>query len=354
MNPSATAKNNSARPFSPTGELFRFVLVFFAAFQVSAAPVVVHLQNGDRISGDLVSETTDRVVLKSTFAGEITLPKSEITSRETLDAPKAPAPPPPVAKPVAPTNAAPNIASAKASPTNAPALVAPPLWGTGWVRPFLTNWHGNVGLGMNLGFGATDRQSFFVNANAVHNWERFVNNVSYNAAYGFVNQVEAANRMDGTVKTDLFVGPKKKVYTYNQFLGGYDEIRQIEMRFEEGVGMGYRVYDRSHMVLNLEAGGQYQRFNYSTQPDRSIWSARLGENLVWKPSDKLQVTQRMQFLPNISDPSEYHARFELIASYPLFRKITISLNVTDEYESKPVHDIDKNDLQITTNINIVF
>ncbi len=354
MNPSATAKNNSARSFTPTGALFRLLLVFCLAVPVSAAPIVVHLRNGDRISGELASETADRLVLKSAFAGEISLPKSEITSRESADAPKAAVVPPPVAKAPAPTNALPATLASKAIPTNPPALVAPPLWGTAWVRPFLTNWHGNVGLGMNVGFGATDRQSFFVNANAVHNWERFVNNVSYNAAYGFVNQVEAANRMDGTVKTDLFVGPKKKVYTYNQFLGGYDEIRQIGMRLEEGVGMGYRIFDRSHLVLNLEAGGQYQRFNYTTQPDRSIWSARLGENLVWKPSDKLQVTQRMQFLPNISDPSEYHARFELIASYPLFRKITVSMNVTDEYESKPVHDIDRNDLQITTNINIVF
>ncbi len=326
-----------------------------AACHAFAAPVVVvHLRNGDRITGELVRETDELLVLKSVFAGKIPIQKPEILRRESV----APAVPKPVRTAAAP---APSPAPTPApgggplAKTNAPALVAVPGFLDGaWLRPFATNWHGNVGLGMNLGFGTTDRQTFFANANAIHTWQRVINNISYSAAYGFVNQIEAANRMDGVLKTDVYVGPQRRLYAYNQVLGGYDEIRLIRMRWEEGVGMGYRVYDHNHLAISGELGGQYQRFAYTSQSDRSIWSARIGETLVWKPSDKFAITQRMHFLPNVTDLSDYRARFELIASYPLFKKITVSFNVTDEYESRPANHVDSNDLQITTNVNIVF
>jgi hypothetical protein len=207
---------------------------------------------------------------------------------------------------------------------------------------------------MNLGFGTTDRQTFFANANAVHTWDRVVNNLSYNAAYGLVNEVEAANRMDGVIKTDVFFGAKRKLYAYNQVLGGYDTVRQIDQRVENGVGLGYRVFERKLLAVNAELGGQYQRFSYSQQADRSIWSVRFGQNLTWRPTDRLTVTERLQFLPSVTDLQDYHARFELIAAYPLFKRITISLNVINEYESLPARSVDNNDLQITTNVNVVF
>jgi hypothetical protein len=351
----ATKHKSPDRVGFPARFAARLLGVLLVASQTFAAPVVLFLRNGDRISGEWVRETEDRLVLKSPFAGELSIRKSDISRREPAASTNGVSTPAPSSASL-PKAAATTPPTAVSPPkTNAPVLVAPKGFRElDWVRAFLTNWHGNVGLGMNLGFGTTDRQTFFVNANAVHTWQRVVNNISYNAAYGFVNQVEAANRMDGVFKTDVFVGPRKKLYTYNQMLGGYDEVRQIRLRWEEGVGMGYKVYDRNQLAISGEVGGQYQKFSYSNEPDRSIWSARFGETLAWKPTDKFQITQRMHFMPNVSDLSDYHARFELIASYPLFKKLTVSLNLADEYESRPAHGVDNNDLQITTNINVVF
>ena len=224
----------------------------------------------------------------------------------------------------------------------------------GWLAPFTTNWHGNVGLGMNLGFGTTDRQTFFATANATHSWRRVVNAVNLNAAYGLVDQVEAANRLEGMVKTDVFLDRKRHLYAYNLALGGYDSIRLIDRRLEEGVGLGYRIYERPRLVVNLEGGAQFQHFNYAQQPDRSLWSARISENLNWKPSDKMTLTQKLQFMPNVTDPSDFRVRFDLIVSYPLFRRITVSLNAVNEYESIAPRGVDHNDLQITTNVNLTF
>lgn len=218
----------------------------------------------------------------------------------------------------------------------------------------MTNWHGNVGLGMNLGYGTTERQTFFAAANLNHNWRRVVNHVNLNAAYGLVDNVEAANRIDGTLKSEVYLGTARHTYLYNLALGGYDSIRLINRRLEEGAGLGYRIYERPRLVVSLEGGAQFQYFDYAVQSDRTLWSARISENLVWKPSDRLNITQKLQFMPNVADPTDYRVRFDLIVSHPLFRRLTVSLNAVNEYESVAPRGVDHNDLQVTTNINLTF
>ena len=343
----------------------------------TAPPVVLHLRNGDRLTGEILKETRKGLVLRSTAAGKITVPLDLIERREipgsATAATAAIASPsstnlPPVAPPATPGTApavvkgaspAPsglNPASGVASPTNR--FENPSLWSgrwlPGWLTPFTTNWHGNVGLGMNLGFGTTERQMFFATANANHAWQRIINAASYNAAYGLVNEIEAANRMEGMLKTEVFVDRSRKLYAYNLALVGYDDVRLIDRRLEEGVGMGYRVYQRPRLIVNMELGGQYQSFSYARQDNRQIWSARISENLNWKPSDKLTLTQKLQFMPNVADLSDYRVRMDLIASFPVFKRITLSLNAANEYESLPPRGVDNNDLQITTNVNITF
>jgi len=352
----------SRRLLQPSSLTYVAVAVLLAVSMAAAAPpptppVVLHLRNGDRITGEILREDTKGLVIRSPIAGKLTVARDAILRREvpgTTDSPSAavrPDPTPKAATPVPlPTVASPASTNA---PTQILSLSGTP-WLPSWIAPFITNWHGNVGLGMNLGFGTTERQTFFVTANATHAWQRIANSVNYNAAYGLVNDVEAANRMEGMLKTDVFVDRRHRLYVYNLMLGGYDAIRLINRRLEEGVGVGYRIYERPRLIVNVELGGQYQRFDYSQQGDRSIWSARISESLIWKPSDKLALTQKIQYMPNVSDLSDYRVRFDLIASYPLFKRITMSLNAVNEYESLPPRGVDNNDLQITTNVNITF
>ncbi len=333
---------------------------------LSAPPTTIQLRNGDRLTGEIVREDSRRLILRSPITGKITIPLDQIERRLTLQATNtvpatavSPPAPEPAGSPAAPSPA-PSTAAVPPPPTP-PLTNNPPVkpsgigsWIPSWISHMTTNWHGNVGLGMNLGFGTTERQTFFVNANALHKWDRMVNTINYSAAYGFVDNTQSANRMDGTIKTDVFVDRTRHFYLYNLGLGGYDYIRLINMRLEEGLGVGYKVYDRNRMVINVEVGGQVQYFDYVRQADRTLWSARVSENLTWKPSDKFTLTQRLQYMPNISEPTDYRIRLDLVASYPLYKRLTVSLNAVNEYESRPARTTDNNDLQITTNINVSF
>jgi hypothetical protein len=63
---------------------------------------------------------------------------------------------------------------------------------------------------MDVGFGTSDRRTFYLNGNASHSWDRVRNTVDYHVAYGTVNAVQSANRMDGSAKTETDLGKKRR------------------------------------------------------------------------------------------------------------------------------------------------
>jgi len=346
--------------------LLAFVLALGPA--TLAAPVVITLRNGDRITGEIKSENADRVVLKSAVAGTLKIPKAEISRRELLNPPAplgatiAPAGQPvpaPASQPAPPAVASvPDPASKPPlSLTNAPSRTLGSTvraWLPEWMVPYTTNWHGSVQLGMDLGFGTADRQTFYGNAFANHAYNRLRNTAEYRVAYGTLNGRESANRMNGRIKTDYDFGTKRRTYAYHTGGVGYDEIRRVELEFDEGAGLGYKVIQRPKFNLNAELGGQYQNINFLTAQDRSYLSIRVTENLSWQVSPKLQVTQRLTFLPNVEEFSDYRVRFELNASYPLFKRMTIAFNVIEMFDSAPPAGVDKNDLTVQSTIGLNF
>ncbi len=328
-----------------------------------AETVIITLKNGDRLTGELKSENADRLVLKSPLAGTVKLPKSEIAKREPLK-PALAAEPSPVARPPKP-----------AAPAPAPAVVAAPApsratnltaidainpvklvrsWLPSWLVPYTTNWHGSIQFGTDLGFGTTDRQTFYGNAYANHAYNRIRNTVEYHLAYGTLNGIESANRMNTRGKTDFDFGTKRRVYVYNTGGIGYDDVRRVDLEFDEGAGFGYKLVERPRFTLRGELGGQYQNINYTSAVDKSYLSIRVAENLSWKVSDKLTVNQGLTFLPNVSEFSDYRVRFELSANYPLFKRVTVSLNVIDLYDSDPPPGVAANDLTVQSTLGISF
>ena len=55
--------------------------LFGAGVHVSAQSVVLHLQNGDRIAGVLLSQTTNSLVLSNAWASELKIPRAAVVSR---------------------------------------------------------------------------------------------------------------------------------------------------------------------------------------------------------------------------------------------------------------------------------
>ncbi len=113
----------------------------FLCLPARAVNVVVKLKNGDQLSGRLIAQETNQVIIATTWAETIVLPLSVIGGLRTAEGDVLYAPPPPAPPP------APALAAAKPMPM-------PPA-------ARMKNLTTTANLGMDLLLGAKDRQIYY-------------------------------------------------------------------------------------------------------------------------------------------------------------------------------------------------
>ncbi|MBI4661023.1 MAG: DUF481 domain-containing protein [Verrucomicrobia bacterium] len=341
------------------------------AFSSVGQEVVLHLQNGDRVSGTLVSASTNAVILATVYAGRITIPAGQIQRSENLPL-KGAAQPVALPKPsTSQTSPSASSNSQKVPPPisaqPAPKMVAsPPLTASATnstnkkpsdFRKFLAAWNGEAEVGLNLAFSSKDRQTYAGRFRASHlhsmpNQRSLKNDLDYLVSYGRTDGVLSDNRMDGSWKLEYDLG--KRFLVYNAVGAGYDEIRRIDLRYDVGPGLGYKWVTRTNLVFSTELGGNYQEQFFSNDGSKRRYSLRLAEESWWQIASKLRLDEKIEFFPEIDHFGDYRIRLESNLSYLLPNNLTLKLTVIDLYETDPAKDVSRNDLQIRSSIGIRF
>ena len=293
----------------------------------AAQEVILHLRNGDRITGFIASETTNHVVLTNSWTTGIIVPLSAILKRE------------PVVRPVTNTAA---LATATAPSTTTTNIIkkAPMIWA------------GEVQLGVDLGYSEKNRQLYTGRTKISMTYHRMRNIFDYNFSYGRTDGILSANRMDGSIKTDYDL--TRRVYVYNLAGAGYDEIRKINFRYEVGPGVGYHVVKRTNFLFNTEAGINYQAKYLADDTKNEQFFYRLAEDATWKINPRLTLDEKFEYFPEVGDFGQYRLRFESNLRYALMTRVFLTLTVLDQYESDPASGIGPNDLQIRSTLGMKF
>jgi len=342
-------------PKRRTPRIILGLAVALAAFVIVVAArgqnVILHLRNGDRIAGTILSENTNQVTLSNAWSSALSVPLAQIESRE-IPAPQ--------------TNAAPAtaVSAAKPAPTNAVAAVvklpaapaAPPKTNTSWFKQHIK---GDASVGSDLLFGSADRQIYFGRSSLTYSQpyksdpkEFFRDILTYNAEYGKTAGVLSANHMEGSSKTDFDLS--RKFYAYNLGGAGYDEIRKIDIHYEIGPGAGWHALTLTNFILNLEAGGNYQREDRSDNTVTKNFYYRLAEDYTWKINHSMNMKEKFEFFPQAENLGQYRARFESTLSYALLLHLSLDLTVLDTYDTQPAAGVDRNELQIRTSLGVKF
>jgi hypothetical protein len=309
-------------------------LAFAAAVSVHAQETILHLRNGDRLTGKIVSEQDGRLTLDTVFQKGVIVPLTLIEKREAVPAPTPPAPPAPTPPPPAPV-------PQPAPP--APEQPKPSFW---------SQWHGEIQMGVDFLRSQRDVDMMHGRARATYIRNRLRQSLDYQAAYGKTDGVLSANRMDGASKTDWDISPK--VFIYNLGAAGYDEIRRIDLTYEAGPGVGWRLMQETNFVLNTETGFNYSRTEFTLAPRREETNWRLAEDLTWKVNSKVLLEQKAAFTPRVDDFSAYRLRFEGTLKFFVLQNLSLNLSVIDLYDTRPAPGISRNDLQIRSSLGVKF
>lgn len=312
-----------------------------------AQPVTIYLKNGDRISGVITSENTNRIVLTNLWSKEITIPLAEISRQER---------PVVVAAPThaALTNSATTTAgqTKKTNEISATAATIGAASAAGAKPPEQKHWVTDISLGLDLGFSEKNRQNYAGHAKITYGKDRLRHILDYDFAYGRTEGITSANRMDAASKLDYDL--TGRWYVYSLMNGGYDQIRNVIYRFEIGPGIGYHVVKRTNFILNFEAGMDYQAQQLKDGTRPNLFFYRLAENFTWKATARLSMDEKFEYLPRVEKPNEYKLRFESNVRYALNSNMYLVLTVLDLFESRPAAGVSKNDLQVRSSVGIKF
>ena len=309
----------------------------------AAQPVMLHLRGGDRLTGVIISENTNRVVLSTKWAKEVIVPAGEILKREPL--PIAPESktgeakmPPPTATL---TNSAPRPGTAVIAGPLAPIKPKPPH-----------HWSGEAQVGVDLVFSERQRQLYSGRLKVGYVYERFRNLFDYNFAYGKTDGLLSDDRMFGSAKTDFDLG--RRFYVYNLGGAGFDKVRKIDLRYELGPGLGYHLVKRTNFVLNTEVGINYQAQYQSDNTKTELFYYRLAEYSTWTINGRFSVDEKFEMFPRVDNWEKYRFRFESNLRYTLLSNLAFLITIVDQYDTQPAAGVAKNDLQLRSSISVKF
>ena len=292
-----------------------------------AQNVQFKLRNGDRVSGEIVSETPEGVTLKTPWGGTIGIPAKEIISGNIVSAPP-PSVPPAVLTPVA---------------NPSPAQPA---------RTRTHKWIGEIQAGVDLLFSEKNRQLYSGRVKITHTYSRMRNLFDYQFAYGETDDELTDNRMIGSLKTDQEL--TRHLYLYNLGGVGYDAVRKIDFQWEAGPGLGYHWVKRTNFVFNTEAGLNYQAQYLDDDLKKEVVYLRLAEDATWKITPKLSLDERFEFFPSTENLADYRMRFESNLRYAIINNLSFIVTVLDTYETQTARGVPQNDLQIRSSIGVKF
>lgn len=311
--------------------------------------MVFHLKGGDRIAGEILSESTNSVTISTSWAKEVVLPLDQIAARELPTAIAATnAPPVIVHKVPATTNPVVVVQSAKLREEKKPAASEPSKL-----------WRADAKLGMDMIQGEKDRRIYYgqLALKYTRPFESeptrvFRNTLEYRADYARTDGVESANRMYGSDKVDLDIG--RRLFVYNFAGAGYDEVRKIDLQYEVGPGLGYHLFRLPSFTANVEGGLSYQCQDRQDSDRIEALYARVGEDLTWKVDSRITFSQRAALLTRVDAPDQMQLRLEANLAFGIVKNVTFNLTAIELYDTRPVPGVTPSEFQLRSAIGLAF
>lgn len=328
-------------------------LFLSALFSSYAGADEVLLKNGDRISGRIVSMADGKIVMNTSYGGDMSIAWAEISQIKgdepvtvvmadgtslkgraaTAEAGKLSLQLEGVAEPVV-------LDLSQAVSVN-PAPV-----------PTLTT-KGQANLGITVAKGNSDTKSQHLDiefiARTIKN--RYTLGAEFNRAED--NGVESKNNSLGYVKYDHFFN--KKLYGYSNVLVEKDKFKDINLRTALGLGAGYQFVEGEEMNLSGEAGLSYINEDFIVAPDEGYPTGRWAINF-----DRFLIKKSLQFFHfhegfvSFEDTEDILIRSRTGMRMPLSKSIKATLQVNYDWDRKPSPGMEKADIMYLMSIGYQF
>ncbi len=329
----------------------------------------ITMKNGDRISGSVIKTDGKNLMFKSEYAGPIALPWEAIvsvTSSEpvylglkngqvvngilALSADKAEVETKEAGK-LSINRADVEFLRSKAEQTAFETQIER------YRHPRLVDlWAGFVDLGVSQARGNSSTSSITTTANATRVTPRDTIGVNFTSIYASNKttgtSLVTANAIRGGVKYELNITPT--VFAFASTDLEYDEFQGLDLRFAPAGGGGAHLWKTPKRSFDVMGGISLNREFFATGLKRTSTEALLGQEFIYKFTERTSFREKLVFFPNMSNTGNYRLNFDTSLVTAIRRWLGFQVTVSDRYLSNPILGRKKNDTLFTTGFRLTF
>jgi putative salt-induced outer membrane protein YdiY len=346
------------------------ILLLLCAIPALADQVV--LKNGDRLTGSITKSDGKVLVIKTDYAGDVTVKFDAIQSITSTGDLNVSLGGKTVVGPVTTSGDDVVVATRTAGPVEAPkasvTMLRSPAEQSVYEKSLhpglLEGWNG----GLNLGFALTRGNSETKNLNIAFNATRkgfhdkltmYTNSIYAANDLPTASPHTTANAIGGGARYDRDFSPRVFWFVNGDFY--HDALQHLDLRSTAGGGLGWHAIKSDATSLDLLAGVNYTHEGYAVPinpPDlsktRNQAGLTLGDAFTHKVGKGTVITQNLFFYPDLSQTGQYRGTFNFGTVTKLNKWLGWQNSFADIYVSNPPSGTKKNDLQLATGLNVSF
>lgn len=207
-------------------------------------------------------------------------------------------------------------------------------------------------LGLVSTAGNTEVTTFNLTEKVTHTMDPWKLEGLFAVVYGKTAGDTTASDWKARGRGDYMVNDQMSIYGLmgwqrNRFAG-------IERRFDEGVGVAYKVIDAKPSHLTAEAGLGLNQQKSTADVTDNFLSARLAGLYRHDIGDKAYFSQMVEALPNLSDGDDLRINSESALIAPLSDWVSLSIGLVVKYDGLPEPGFKKTDRIITTGLRFTY
>jgi putative salt-induced outer membrane protein YdiY len=345
------------------------LLCLWAAAGIHVLADQVTLNNGDRVTGDIVQADAHTLTLRTESMGTITIAMTAVagvTSAEPLyldlDGGVT------VTGPVVMDDSELWVSTSAAGPVAVPRESVQVIRSRARQEAYLAEieryhdpglldlWSGYVEAGFSLASGNSNTLTFSTGLNANRRTPHDVTSVYVQSLYSTSGTPAAssttAKSLRGGGRYEVLLNNRMTAFGYGDV--EHDEFQELDLRLAPGAGLGYYVVKNRDTQWQIFSGINLNQEFFYTDPDRTSGEVKLGQDLSTRITDRLGIQQHFALFPNLTDCGTYRFVFDTSAVATLNKWLAWHITLNDRYVSNPVDGAERNDVLLTTGLRVSF
>ena len=292
--------------------VFVFLFLFIQSYLFADE---IYLKNGDRISGNINSETEESIVIETEAIGTITV------NRTFVD----------------------NI------------VRSGEIEETSFVPEEDKLWQNDIAVGYSKASGNTQSNQFSLRSKANRKTDQDEFTLRGDVGYSSSNKKMDSQKWYGMSRYAFSFGENKKWYNFYKLELDHDRFANIDYRIIPSIGIGYWFSDEPDWKAMTEVGLGLEHTEFRDDTKDSDEIVLIPRTFFEKKLfGESRLSQDFTLYPSLSNMGELRLHSETKLTNPIDDKLSLSLSLIDDYNTNPPQDTKKNDIQIISALTYSF